>query len=359
MYSVAATAEKNRLCDEEPVFISVLMSVYNGEKYLREAIDSVLAQSLTDFEFVIVNDGSTDRSGEILASYSDPRFKVLTINNCGLATALDLGLGLCSAEWVMRMDADDVAYPHRFAALLEDWESAGRPEVFGSGADYISEDGADLWSISMPTDDGSIRAALLHRPGTLALMHPTVLFSRQAVIDCGGYDPYFRNGQDYDLWVRMANTCRFGNSPRRLLRYRFQPLSDTALAIKKRNDGELHLGNWMKLLSLQKKILIDAGVGDLWRLQRDRIVGALRDRADIGRLEEEAVVTRLLTEAKIKFHTGKRRKALRKLLELMVHHPSVVANRFTGGALIDVSRYLIGADELQALLKTGAGPGRP
>lgn len=330
--------------------ISVLMSVYNGGKYLHEAVDSILAQSFADFEFVVVDDGSSDGSADLLDSYRDTRLKVHHIENRGLPAALNYGLEQCRSELVVRMDADDVAYPHRFKALLEDWDSAGRPEVFGSGADYIAEDGSDLWGISMPVDDAAIRAELLAPAGGLCIMHPTVLLRKGAVGACGGYDPYFKNGQDYDLWLRMSTRCRFGNSPRRLLKYRFQPASDTA-TMAKVSGGELNLGNWMRLLSLQKKLLIDAGQERFWHLNRDRIVAALKSRTDIAGLEAESAALRGLTEAKIHFSRGNKKEGILLMSRLFLRHPGVVCRRLAGCEREDISRTLLKLADLELVTK--------
>jgi glycosyltransferase involved in cell wall biosynthesis len=329
--------------------ISVLMSVYNGERFLREALESILGQSFGDFEFVVVNDGSRDATAAMLDACRDPRLRVFHIENRGLPAALNYGLEHCRADLVMRMDADDVAYPHRFAALLEDWEAAGRPEVFGSGADYISEEGRSLWGVDMPLDDAAIRAELLAPAGRLSIMHPTVLLVKDAVLACGGYDPTFKNGQDYDLWLRMTSHSRFGNSPRRLLKYRFQPGSDTALSIRK-TPGEMNYGNWMRLLSQQKKLLIDAGNEQLWHRHRDRIVSELKQRSDISSIVAESVVSRLLTDAKILLHCGRRGEGALRLAALTLRHPCIVWKRATGGEMSDLSQNLLDLSQIQTLL---------
>ena len=322
------------------------MCVYNGEKYLREAVDSILSQTFTDFEFVIVNDGSKDATGEILASYRDPRLKICTIENMGLPVALNYGLERCSSDLVMRMDADDIAYPHRFAALLEDWEQAGRPDVFGSGADYINEDGIDLWSVNMPLDDATIRMEIYEPDGKMTIMHPTVLMRKEAVLACGAYDPYFKNGQDYDLWLRMTAHYRFGNSPRRLLRYRFQQSSDTARAVRVVN-GKVNFGNWMRLISLQKKLMIDAGEEQLWKAHSHQIIGELQKRTDMSSLQSESTTLRFLTEAKIHYRTGKKVKGIRKFFGLFFLNPGVVINRLLGGKMTNISLYLLSAAEVK------------
>jgi glycosyltransferase involved in cell wall biosynthesis len=325
--------------------ISVLMSVYNGEKFLREAVDSILTQTFKDFEFVIVNDGSKDSTGEILASYRDHRLKIFSIENRGLPAALNYGLECCSADLVMRMDADDVAYPHRFAALLEDWEKAGRPDVFGSGADYINEDGLDLWGISMPLDNLTIKAEILAANGKMTIMHPTVLFRKKAVLGCGAYDPYFTNGQDYDLWLRMTLCCRFGNSPQHLLKFRFNSLSDTARFIHVTNEN-VFTGNWVRLLSQQKMILIEKGHEDLWQSHRDYIVGRLKEKVDVSRLVDEAIVGRLLTEAKILYCSGRKVVGIWQLLMLFLRNPDILLKRFMGIQIPDRTQHLLSPTEI-------------
>ena len=336
--------------------ISVLMGVYNGAAFLREAVDSILAQTFADFEFVIINDGSKDASGQILASYRDPRLKVFTIENVGLPAALNYGLERCRADLVMRMDADDIAYPHRFAALLEDWEKAGRPDVFGSGVDYIDEEGKKLWSFDMTLDDAAIRAAISAPNGKLVVMHPTVLLRKSAVLACGGYDPYFRIGQDNDLWLRMTTRYRFGNSPRRLLKYRFQPNSDTALAAHSKVNEQM-LPNWLKLVSLQKKILIDAGDEELWHDRREAVLKALLQRVDLRTLQLEAVIPRYLTEAKLSYYGGSKVAGLRRAAGLLLRHPAIVLKRLTGREMTDLTRYLIDAAQLRKACAGGELPG--
>jgi glycosyltransferase involved in cell wall biosynthesis len=329
--------------------VSVLMCVYNGEKFLREAIDSILAQTFTDFEFVIVNDGSKDASAEILTSYNDPRLKILNIENRGLPAALNYGLKHCTTDLVMRMDADDVAYSHRFAALLEDWEKAGQPDVFGSGVDYINEDGKELWSFSVPLEDAAIKAAILAPNGVLAVIHPSTLLRKESVLACGAYDSLFKNGQDYDLWLRMTTNYSFGNSPRRLLRYRFQSQSDTAMAIRCKL-GDIRIGNYMKLLSRQKKIMIDAGVEDIWHSYQDTILNELQRRTKLSSLMAESIALRRLTEIKILFYCGKKTQGSIELLNLFVRFPETIIKRFMGRKMTDVTKYLLNIEEVKQLV---------
>jgi len=122
--------------------VTVLMSVYNGEKYLREAIDSILNQTFTDFEFLIVNDGSTDRTAEILRSYDDPR--IIIINNeknIGLTKSLNIGLRMAKGEYIARMDADDVSMPERLQKQIELLNQKKNTGLVGTYYTIINEKG--------------------------------------------------------------------------------------------------------------------------------------------------------------------------------------------------------------------------
>jgi glycosyltransferase involved in cell wall biosynthesis len=130
--------------------VSVVMSVYNGEKYLCEAIDSILNQTFENFEFLIVNDGSTDRTLEILQSYRDPRIKVINNErNIGLTASLNKGLKIAKGEYVARMDADDVSFPHRLEQQKAFLDRNPRVAMVGSWAEVIDESGKtqETWRV--------------------------------------------------------------------------------------------------------------------------------------------------------------------------------------------------------------------
>ncbi|WP_353230835.1 glycosyltransferase [Novosphingobium sp.] len=202
--------------------ISVAMSVYNGERFLAAAIDSVLAQTCPDFEFLVMDDGSTDASPAILADYAarDPRLRVFTRRNRGLIASLNELLALARAPLVARMDADDVCLPDRFeqqARFLGEHAEVG---VVGTWTEDIDENGAPypLHVADHPLDHAGFVAAVV--TGALLLCHPAVMFRRDLVRDVGGYHPAFRHCEDLDLWLRLASVTRIANLPQRLLRYR-------------------------------------------------------------------------------------------------------------------------------------------
>ena len=124
--------------------LSVVMAIYNGREFLREAIDSVLSQTMRDFEFVIVDDGSTDGSHSIVESYSDPRIRIISQENTGLAQALNNGISESKGEFIARMDQDDICLPERFAVQLEFLKNHHDVVAVGCGAIYMDESGKSV-----------------------------------------------------------------------------------------------------------------------------------------------------------------------------------------------------------------------
>lgn len=182
--------------------VTVLMSVYNGERYLNEAVDSILAQTFTDFEFLIIDDASTDRTPEILRSYDDPRIRIVTNQeNLGLTKSLNKGLALARGEYIARMDADDVSFIVRLEKQVEFMEQNVHIGVLGSNYQYIDESGELKGVVSTSLDPELIQWELLFLN---PLAHPTVLMRTALIRSVKGYNETFRFSQDYDLWCRLA-----------------------------------------------------------------------------------------------------------------------------------------------------------
>jgi hypothetical protein len=202
--------------------ISVAMSVYNGERFLAAAIDSVLAQTLGDFEFLIMDDGSTDSSRAIIADYAarDSRICLTASANRGLVVSLNALLAQARAPIVARMDADDICLPQRFARQLAFLSAHPEVGVLGTWTDDIDEHDAPypLDAIDHPIDHDQFVSAVDR--GEPLLCHPSVMFRRDLVLSVGGYHPAFRHCEDLDLWLRLASVTHIANLPERLLRYR-------------------------------------------------------------------------------------------------------------------------------------------
>ena len=183
--------------------VSVLMSVYDGLPYLREAVDSVLGQSYPDFEVVAIDDGSTDGSGAVLDAYAeaDPRLRVVHQENRGLIAALNRGLGLCRGRYTARMDADDVCLPDRLGQQVAVLDARPDLLVLGGASHIVDAAGVRTRTWTPETDPDLIRWRLLFKN---PVIHPTVLFRTDVVREAGGYDAAAPHAEDYALWVEVS-----------------------------------------------------------------------------------------------------------------------------------------------------------
>ena len=202
--------------------LSVAMSVYNGERFLAEAVDSILAQSFADFEFLILDDGSTDATAAIIADYAsrDSRIRPIIRENRGLVASLNQLLEEARAPIIARMDADDIALPDRFEKQMAFLAAHPDHGVVGSWSRDMAEDGGPY--VTMGHDHPVTHEEFLHniRHGGPLLCHPAVMYRRDIVRAQGGYHAAFRHCEDLDLWLRLASVTRMANLPERLIRYR-------------------------------------------------------------------------------------------------------------------------------------------
>jgi glycosyltransferase involved in cell wall biosynthesis len=190
--------------------VTVLMSVYNGEKYLSEAIDSILGQTFEDFEFLIIDDGSTDSSSEVIRSYTDPRIRLIKNGeNIGLTCSLNKGLKLARGEYIARMDADDISLPERLEREIAIADV--HPEItvvttgFANFVNSFRKDNKD--------SENKVGVDEIEWIGFEDLLegnkvfHGSVLFRRKNILDIGGYDERLPKAQDYDLWLRVSRNA--------------------------------------------------------------------------------------------------------------------------------------------------------
>ncbi len=183
--------------------VTVLMAVHNGLPYLRECIESVLGQEFADFEFMILDDASTDGSAEVARSYGDPRVRVLhNSQNIGQAPALNKGLAVASGEYVARIDADDRWTPQRLSEQVKILDAEPAVAVVGSWVQVIDRQGrpGTVIKVQMSSYAGFLFALFGDNP----LGHPAVTYRRELVRELGGYDASLAPAEDYDLWVRIA-----------------------------------------------------------------------------------------------------------------------------------------------------------
>jgi GT2 family glycosyltransferase/radical SAM superfamily enzyme YgiQ (UPF0313 family) len=189
--------------------ISVVMSVYNGAAHLEEAVTSILQQTYANFEFIIVNDASTDGTGEILQKIDDCRVLVITNpHNLGLTKSLNIGIKAARAPYIARMDADDLSLPHRFERQRQFLEEHPDYALVGSPYYQIDDNSRIRTLIEVPTRDADLRAGLRQQNW---FGHGSVMMRREAVRQMEGYDEQFEYAQDYDLWLRISEHFKIGN----------------------------------------------------------------------------------------------------------------------------------------------------
>lgn len=197
--------------------VSVLMPVYNAEKHLREAMDSVLQQSYRNLELVIVNDGSVDGSEDIILSYSDPRIRLLANpENKGLIYSLNEGISACKGAYIARMDADDICMPERIAAQLAFMEQ--HPEVGVCGCDYTQFSASAEQSFRALSDHDEILSQMLFNS---PVVHPSLMLRRSALLEIEPvFNPGYHHSEDYELWSKLVLRTRFSAVHQLLFRYR-------------------------------------------------------------------------------------------------------------------------------------------
>jgi glycosyltransferase involved in cell wall biosynthesis len=217
--------------------ISVVMPVWNGEKYLGEALGSVLSQSFTDFEVVIIDDGSTDSTPEILSGFRDSRLRIFRIEHAGLVGALNFGVQQAQARWIARHDADDTSHPLR---LEKQWEA-----LRGRKGSVLSYTGRWL------KNEEQIRRSPEHLPRTRALLalklcfenpitHSTAVFNKPAFQAAGGY--YNERSEDYSLWGRLAEAGDTVAVAEPLLTLRLLPGSDSKVHTHRNRESAEQIG---------------------------------------------------------------------------------------------------------------------
>jgi glycosyltransferase involved in cell wall biosynthesis len=197
--------------------ISVIMPAYNAEKYIKDAIDSILSQTFQDFELIVLNDCSKDSTEQIILSYTDDRVVYLKNEvNMGVAATLNRGLAAAKGEYIARMDADDISLPERFAHQVAFLDANPKVAVLGTNVETFNENGP-LYTGWSATDPAQMKVDLLFSCG---LAHPSVMMRREAVQTLGGYDLAYEGMEDYDLWCRVAENYDVTTLEQVLFRYR-------------------------------------------------------------------------------------------------------------------------------------------
>jgi glycosyltransferase involved in cell wall biosynthesis len=197
--------------------VSVVLPVRDGERFVREAVGSVLAQTYSDLELIVVDDGSTDATPDVLAGFRDERLRVLPQEPSGLVAALRRGVAEARAPLVARMDADDVSEPERLERQVELLDRRPRVGMVATWTAVIDEEGRELRREVLPAAHADLaRRLLLRNP----FQHGSVILRREALDEAGGYRGDYGANEDYDLWRRFARSWELACVPEVLYRYR-------------------------------------------------------------------------------------------------------------------------------------------
>lgn len=213
--------------------VTVLMSVYNAERYLAEAIESILNQTFKDFEFLIINDGSSDKSEQVIKSFVDSRIRLISRANKGLTASLNEGIAKARGKYIARQDADDLSIPTRLEREFKVMESDPKIGMVGSNYTIIDEEGHSLVTTKVFThpDDLALAEILSNQFG-----HGSVMMRKSVLDKVGTYDPKVGYVEDYDLFVRISRVARIANIKEPLYFWRRSPggvsLSNQELQIK-------------------------------------------------------------------------------------------------------------------------------
>ena len=200
--------------------VSVLLPVYNASRYLAAAVESILGQTYHNFELLMLDDGSTDDSLAQLRRYEarDSRVRVVSRPNTGIVGALNDLVALATSEWMFRMDADDIARPHRFERQLAYLKMNPECVALGSRAQFIDPEGLPIFEYVDCFDHAAIEKTLLLPD--IGILHPTAVMNRSAVLAAGGYRPDYPHVEDLDLFLRLGEQGQLANVPEVLLDYR-------------------------------------------------------------------------------------------------------------------------------------------
>lgn len=197
--------------------LSVVMPVYNAEETLRASVESVLAQSYGDFEFIIINDGSTDGTNDLLASYANKDARISVIHqprNQGITRSLNKAIEQARGTYIARQDADDYSYPDRLARQMEFFRRHPETVLCGTWFEEVNQGKGQIIR-KYPVGDFELRKNIYY---VNQFCHPSVVFKKKAFVEAGGYMEALHTGQDFECWMRIQNFGKLANIPEVLVR---------------------------------------------------------------------------------------------------------------------------------------------
>lgn len=226
------------------------MPVYNGERYIKETVKSVLGQTFPDFEFIIIDDGSTDETLNTLNFFNDNRIKIKKQNHGGIVKALNIGIKESQGVYIIRIDADDVCIPTRFERLVEYMDKNPQTSVCGSWARRINESGEVVGEFNYPPINNKDikKYTLLHNP----FIHPSVII-RKSIFEKIDLYKNFKHNEDYELWTRVLQLWEGYNIPEFLINYRIHNNQITS----KSNLKMRFVGLWVRLLAVYRLFIVN------------------------------------------------------------------------------------------------------
>lgn len=236
--------------------ISVIMPVYNGEKYLKEAIESILSQIFRDFEFIIINDGSTDKTLEIIQSFSDPRIKLISQENKGIIYSLNRGITESRGKYIARMDADDISLPKRFEKQYKFLENNQEYGIIGATFLIINEGNQIAGVNAVLLDDEDLKKEIIVET---TFGHGTVMMKKSILNVIGYYNPKALHAEDFDLWTRFAEKSKMANLPEALYLWRDNPqgISRTKELIQSKSAQKIQKAQVYKFADLNRQKIIN------------------------------------------------------------------------------------------------------
>ena len=254
--------------------VSIVMAVYNGAEYVSQTIESLLNQTFTDFEFIIIDDGSMDRTPQIVKSFADSRIYLISQDNRGLSPSLNRGIRISSGEYIARIDAGDIAEKERLKYQVQFLDDNSDYVLIGGFMEFITADGQLIYLQELPTSWEEAKKTL--DSGGNPFLHPAVVYRREAAIQCGMYNEDLIYSEDREFYKRLISKGKMGNLPICIGKYRITPRAIS-------NQDRKTLKKWSELVKKaansrlteeEKRFLRDCVVEK--KVKKDQCLYALR-----------------------------------------------------------------------------------
>lgn len=285
--------------------VSIVMSVYNGEQYVHEAVESIMGQTFNDFEFIIINDGSTDKTSQILNSFvkKDTRINLIEQPNKGLVPSLNRGIKVAKGIYIARQDADDRSEPNRLSKQVGFLNKYPETVVIGSNISVMDSQGKIMHRHAVLLNDPELRQELLIRS---PFAHGSVVFKRQAAVEAGMYDEAMWPAEDYDLWLRLSQYGMLANLDEPLYVYREHDssISNQMSSLQQTKTDEVQIKAWRRRQRLLPKHKMNINVYKNLEMGQSRI---------------ERILDNYLLIARRALVTGQGNLAVKDLLDLATH----------------------------------------